>query len=278
MRVQLIYSCCLLLDNGRLDILIIGCPTSSISDEDQLKSAEFVALFEVTHGFNHDESVAFEQLVQPLLLSPGRQDYSLTKAPGCNVPIDFTLSVPLVVELLGSGFVREHGCDHFVVRFPRIKRLRPDLSVPDAITFDELQQIAHESVFDVNTDADKVSYYTAKLASVENDRKYQTSHSRPSNRVHVGTEIGGYFFVTEAARPTILPQVHKLGEAGYHRLHNLFTLIDSAGSATRLIICDPREVEIYMRKLDFMRHDRRNNLYIIAANRDIVQSMRSLTT
>lgn len=276
--VQFLYSLCLFLDNGRTDILIIGCPSSSISDENQLKSTEFIALFEVSHGFNQDESIAFEQMIQPLLLSPGRQDYSLTQAPGFHVPIDFTLSVPLVVELLGSGFVQEHDSDHYVVRFPRIKRLRPELSVGDAITADDLQQIASKSVFDASSDANKVYYYQAKLASVEKDRKHQTSHSRPVNRVHVRTDIEGYFFVTEAARPTILPQVNKLGEAGYHRLHSLVTLVDSMGSAVRTIICASREVEFYMRKLDFMRHDRRNNLYVIAANRDIIQSMRFLTT
>ena len=60
--------------------------------------------------------------------------------------IHFVIEPPLVLELLGRGFVRERGLSFYTLRFPRIKKAKWVLSSDNAITFDELQEIAIESI------------------------------------------------------------------------------------------------------------------------------------
>lgn len=59
--------------------------------------------------------------------------------------LETIFTTPLVLEVLGSGFVKPSNCDFMMLRHARVTKLHQDRSWKDCIGFDELQQIAVES-------------------------------------------------------------------------------------------------------------------------------------
>ena len=53
---------------------------------------------------------------------------------------------PIVVEVMGAGFDKNSGCNHWVLRFPRLTKLHLDRGMEDVISFGELQQMAEASL------------------------------------------------------------------------------------------------------------------------------------
>jgi DNA ligase-4 len=54
-------------------------------------------------------------------------------------------SSPIVVEVLGSGFVKPPGCSFYMLRHARILRLHLDREWTDAVTFSDLQTMAEKA-------------------------------------------------------------------------------------------------------------------------------------
>jgi DNA ligase-4 len=52
---------------------------------------------------------------------------------------------PFVVEIMGAGFAKPANARHFALRFPRVQKIHQDRTFRDAVSFDELQELARQS-------------------------------------------------------------------------------------------------------------------------------------
>lgn len=52
----------------------------------------------------------------------------------------------MAVEVIGAGFDRPSNADFFSLRFPRILKIHGDRCFRDAVSFDEYQRLALESM------------------------------------------------------------------------------------------------------------------------------------
>lgn len=136
-------------DNGRLTRFIIGCLTNKEEmQKDESLSPNFIIVFTVHQGLNEEESNIFHERVKSLGLIPfsdAKQDLRPQFAAGFRCDVDFILETPILVELLGSGFVKERAQPHYVLRFPRIRRVFFNCSVLESVSFQELQEMAQNS-------------------------------------------------------------------------------------------------------------------------------------
>lgn len=73
--------------------------------------------------------------------------------PHRSFKIDNILNVPVVVEVLGSGYEKPSNSAFFMLRHPRILKIHLDRTWRDAVTFDELQTMA-ETARDVSVEGD----------------------------------------------------------------------------------------------------------------------------
>lgn len=63
-----------------------------------------------------------------------------------NIPhMDVIFKTPFVVEMLGSGFEKPSGARYFALRFPRIVKIHWDRTFEDAVSFQELQDLADKA-------------------------------------------------------------------------------------------------------------------------------------
>ena len=53
---------------------------------------------------------------------------------------------PIVVEVMGAGFDKNSGSDHYILRFPRLIKVHLDRGTEDVVTFKELQTMADSSI------------------------------------------------------------------------------------------------------------------------------------
>lgn len=136
-------------DQSRLTTLIIGCLTNKEElMKDDLVPSSFLMLFTVSQGLNKEESLLFNERIKVQGLIPFKEANTPSGhlfAPGFRCAMDFILERPIVAELLGSGFVKERGQRHHVLRFPRIRRIFFDHPITDTISFQELQDMAETS-------------------------------------------------------------------------------------------------------------------------------------
>ncbi len=136
--------------SGLLDTLIIGCLTNKfeIERDEQIKP-NFVLLFPVENGLNEEERELFDaRLKQVGLIKPPStsEGYEYGFAKGFRHDTDYIVKEPFIVELIGSGFVMERGQPHYVLRFPRIRKIFFDRPVADCLSFQELQVMAVASL------------------------------------------------------------------------------------------------------------------------------------
>ena len=59
--------------------------------------------------------------------------------------MDVIFKIPFVAEMLGSGFEKPSGCQHYTLRFPRILKLHTDRGFEDAISFPDLQALSEKA-------------------------------------------------------------------------------------------------------------------------------------
>ncbi|EER27608.1 ATP dependent DNA ligase domain containing protein [Coccidioides posadasii C735 delta SOWgp] len=72
--------------------------------------------------------------------------------------------IPFVVELVGSGFERPHCARYFTLRFPRVLKIHSDRGLDDAVSFEELQQLAEAArAVPVEQLSQEIAIWTAKL-------------------------------------------------------------------------------------------------------------------
>lgn len=51
---------------------------------------------------------------------------------------------PFIVKLMGAEFDRPADVNYWMLRFPWIQKIHEDRTLKDVISFDELQELAHE--------------------------------------------------------------------------------------------------------------------------------------
>ncbi|KAK2796790.1 hypothetical protein FQN51_009014 [Onygenales sp. PD_10] len=99
---------------------------------------------------------------------------------------------PFVVEMLGSGFEKPPGVNYYTLRFPRVLKIHADRDVEDAITLEELQQLAEEAN-SVPTDelSQEVTIWAEKLNPADRTAQYTVDASQSSSisGVSVGSPI-----------------------------------------------------------------------------------------
>ncbi|KAL3463624.1 hypothetical protein BJX64DRAFT_256612, partial [Aspergillus heterothallicus] len=61
-------------------------------------------------------------------------------------PLDVVFKTPFIVEMLGSSFEKPSGARYYTLRFPRILKIHGDRFLEDALSFQELQQLAENAV------------------------------------------------------------------------------------------------------------------------------------
>lgn len=88
---------------------------------------------------------------------------------------------PMVVEVIGAGFDRPSSADFFSLRLPRILKIHGDRCLRDAVSFDEYQRLALESMKKLRED----DLFTAKAAAASVPAR---ALSRQSSAPHLGTE------------------------------------------------------------------------------------------
>jgi DNA ligase-4 len=50
------------------------------------------------------------------------------------------------VELVGAGFDKPANARYFTLRFPRVLKIHQDRTFKDTVSFDELQELARQSM------------------------------------------------------------------------------------------------------------------------------------
>ena len=93
---------------GLLGTLVIGALTNK---EEMLADPEtkphFLLLFPVSQGFNAEEAELFHQMATRIAVpATGCDRFTFAFAAGFRHDLDFIASEPIVMELLGSGFVK----------------------------------------------------------------------------------------------------------------------------------------------------------------------------
>ncbi len=63
---------------------------------------------------------------------------------------------PLVVEIMGAGFDRPADTNYWTLRFPRIQKVHEDRTSKDVVSFDELQELAHQCQHPAPENVDEV--------------------------------------------------------------------------------------------------------------------------
>lgn len=53
---------------------------------------------------------------------------------------------PMVVEVIGAGFDKPADVGYFTLRFPRVQKVQDERTYKDTVSFDELQEMAHETI------------------------------------------------------------------------------------------------------------------------------------
>lgn len=96
--------------NGRglLGTLVIGALTNKeeLLADPSIKP-HFLLLFPVSQGFNAEEAGLFHQMASRIAVAPSAFDgFTWAFAAGFRHDLDFIATEPIVVELLGSGFVK----------------------------------------------------------------------------------------------------------------------------------------------------------------------------
>ena len=77
------------------------------------------------------------------LANPNSFDLEFTTRPESKM--QFALTEPCVVEVLGSGFERPSNCQYYMLRHPRILKVHADRTWRDACTRDDLDELAKEA-------------------------------------------------------------------------------------------------------------------------------------
>ncbi|KAK2814012.1 hypothetical protein FQN50_000416 [Emmonsiellopsis sp. PD_5] len=99
---------------------------------------------------------------------------------------------PFVVEMLGSGFEKPPGVNYYTLRFPRVLKIHADRDVDDAITLEELQQLAEEAN-SVPTDelSQEATFWAGRLNPADGTAQYavDTSETSSISGVSVGSPI-----------------------------------------------------------------------------------------
>ncbi|KAK6372606.1 hypothetical protein LTR64_004524 [Lithohypha guttulata] len=104
---------------------------------------------------------------------------------------------PIVVEIMGASFERPQTVDFYVLRFPRRLgsklKLHRDRDVVDTVSFDELQELAHQSLTtDKEAGSQEDAEWIEKLIAADPQQKYivdQSQSTSPSKTPRSATTI-----------------------------------------------------------------------------------------
>lgn len=82
---------------------------------------------------------------------------------------DIIFKRPFVVEMYGAGFERPHNVNYWALRFPRVTKIHQDRNWQDALTFEQLQDLAQEAMFTSTDVYDDMDAWNKKLGAPENE-------------------------------------------------------------------------------------------------------------
>jgi hypothetical protein len=115
-----------------------------------------VALFNVSVGLSEAELKLLQPILKERFSLQKPTKYMLEFGPGFAQKPDILLSTPLVVELLGSGFVKERGQPYWSLRFPRIRKVFVSRAIGDILSFEELQDLGENGTASVTVGEDVI--------------------------------------------------------------------------------------------------------------------------
>ncbi|WEW56206.1 ATP-dependent DNA ligase domain-containing protein [Emydomyces testavorans] len=135
------------------------------------------------HNINQQDMETLNQLGQFRKCEPDSDTCPFAiKSDQPQMPeIEVLFRKPFVVELVGSGFERPPGVRYFTLRFPRVIKIHSDRKINDAVSFQDLQQLA-ESVRAVPVEelSQEAAIWTAKLDAKDGKPEYIVDDSEIS--------------------------------------------------------------------------------------------------
>jgi hypothetical protein len=105
---------------------------------------------------------------------------------------------PMVVEVVGAGFDKPADVRYFTLRFPRIKKVHEDRTSRDIVSFDELQELARQSITisdggdhqSEGCDAKNVDDADSELQRTDSTYSHRSVSSRHSTQITESSDLG----------------------------------------------------------------------------------------
>ncbi|KAI5854372.1 hypothetical protein BZA05DRAFT_472984 [Tricharina praecox] len=95
-------------------------------------------------------------------------------------------SHPLVFEICGGSFDRQTNCGFFTPRHPRVSKVHWDREFSDALSFDELQLLAHDALHGAHGGSQQERLWIAKLERGDVGEQIEET---PQNSTRRGDEV-----------------------------------------------------------------------------------------
>ena len=195
----------------------------------------FILCFSVELGFTEEEKQLFHQnaTTKAVRAAAGEMPqlpYTFEFAPGYREEIDWFATEPILVELLGSGFVRERGRPYWVLRFPRIHRVFFDRSFTDSITFEELQRLGYSSKNDEEEDGEEKEKIEQKIYASSSPHAQKTIKTKRPFRLSAEAKVKKpplcltelqseyYIYIEPSERPDYASRIKALGLTTLHTM------------------------------------------------------------
>ncbi|KAI9141460.1 hypothetical protein BKA69DRAFT_391618 [Paraphysoderma sedebokerense] len=154
-----------------LTTFVLGLMANKWEVENLNENPIFQPMFTVSIGLGKEELRNVHQYLikhkRPFQHDTSMFDYQVNYShyPGSKAAW-FLLKDPLVFEVKGTELMRECGQDFYSVRFPRVQKVRTDLTFTDTMSYDEFQDLAKR--------LDGRNWGSQDLAEVERALMYST--------------------------------------------------------------------------------------------------------
>src|SRR6266480_1468076 len=80
------------------------------------------------------------------------------------IPLEFVFKKPPIFEIFGGGFDKDNDCEFWVLRWPRVLKVHFERDYLEALTFDELQDMAIAAQATPTNQASEEDEWVAKLS------------------------------------------------------------------------------------------------------------------
>ncbi|KAJ3300096.1 hypothetical protein HK104_004565 [Borealophlyctis nickersoniae] len=144
-----------------MNVFYVGCKMNKEEVDHQGADAHFNVVFKFSAGFGRKDLITFCDALKPSRSL--RYHYSIATS---STP-EWIFPDPPVVELIGGGFQKKGWQggkeEYWVLRAPRLRRQRHELTWKDCVTFEELQELGEQSASPTESDIANLDAWVEKL-------------------------------------------------------------------------------------------------------------------